>query len=187
MYSVAKGKGWFNEPYRHSLAAKGIRTKLHGRIITRTQHGIPITIKEKPEKGRQYPVTPVEVKKRLDALPADMVDGITEINFRNPGPPVTKQDKAWAQYHRTEKRLNIFSQPKNQISRAVRNYYMAYVVPHEVSHHFLQNNLKLNKDPVLIEEARADALAYGYNPFNQKVLKNFIERRKQMFGPRGTI
>ena len=51
-----KPVGWRNESYRHLLAAKGVKTKLHGQVIARTNNGIPITVKDYSTPGRAYPV-----------------------------------------------------------------------------------------------------------------------------------
>ena len=197
----AYGKGWWGCPHRHSLAAKGVRTsfryKLNGRKVAEVQ-GIPITVRNKEKKDRKYPISPKDAKKTFDALPPEMVEGIKEVNFRDPSIPATKQDKAWAQYVRSKQRVNIFSQPYKsgkfqEVDQGLENksdakrYMMSYVVPHETAHHYLQHNLKLDKDPEIIEEARADALTYGDNPFDPKVVEEYVGDRQNKFGPRGTI
>lgn len=183
-----------NFGWRGNYAAK----KLNGKKVAETEQGIPITIKDKEKSDRKYPISPKDAKKTFDSLPPEMVEGITEVNFREPGIPATKQDKAWAQYVRSKQRVNIFSQPYKsgkfqEVDRGLENkseakrYMMSYVVPHETAHHYLQHNLGMNNDPEIIEEARADALAYGDNPFDSKVVEKYIGDRQDKFGIKGTI
>jgi hypothetical protein len=198
-------KGWYYQSYRHALAAKGIRTsmyrKLNGRIVGKTRHGIPITVKSPSDtvaKKRAYPISPEQAKERFDRMKPSEVKGITEINFRDPGIPATKQDKAWAQYARGDKRINLFSQPydgrkfsdvepeyENPV--AAKNYVSKYILPHEVGHHYYQHNLKMDSDPMIVEEARADAFVAGKDARKKPVLKKFIKSRQIMFGKKGTI
>jgi hypothetical protein len=199
------GKGWYFESWRHSLAAKGIRTSLHsklnGSLVGKTRHGIPITVKAPSKtlkKGRAYPIAPDEVKQRFDKFKKKEVEGITEINFRDPGIPATKQDKAWAQYARGDRRVNVFSQPfkKGKFKEVeleledpwkAKEHMAGYVLPHETGHHYYQYNLKMDKDDVLTEEARADAFAAGEDPKKPWVLAKYRQNRKQMFGRKGSI
>jgi hypothetical protein len=198
-------KGWYRDYWQHSLAAKGIKTsmyrKLNGSLVGKTRHGIPITIKapsNTAKKGRAYPVSPMEVKDRFNKFKSSEVKGITEINFRDPGIPATKQDKAWAQYVRSDKRINVFSQPyeKGEFKevepelekpKEAEKHLAGYVLPHEVGHHYYQHNKKMDKGNVLTEEARADAFAADENPENPVVLARFKHQRKQMFGRKGSI
>jgi hypothetical protein len=200
------GKGWYFESYRHALAAKGIKTSmyrkpLNGYVVNKTRQGIPITVRSPNKtlaKKRAYPISPEQAKERFDKLKSSEVKGITEINFRDPGIPATKQDKAWAQYARSDKRINIFSQPYDgrkfsdvepeyEQPLAAKNYVSKYILPHEVGHHYYQYNLKLNEDPMLLEEARADAFVAGENALKEPVLKKFIKKRQVQFGEKGTI
>jgi len=194
---------WYNQSYRHSLAARGVRTslyskKLNGRLVATTRQGIPITVKDPPKSRQVYPVTPTEVKQVFDKMPKHDVVGISEINFRRPGIPATKQDKAWAQYARDDKRINIFTQKTDgeellEVDRGLENpkdakeYMVDYVLPHEVAHHTIQYVWGLNKDPMKVEEARADAKTAGYNPLDSDVEKAFIKKREADFGPKGSI
>jgi hypothetical protein len=200
-------KGWRYQSYRHSLAARGVRTslrakhtQLNGSLVAKTKHGIPITMKDKPDCDNKYPVSVNEVKEVFDEKPYDEVVGITEINFRKPGIPATKQDKAWAQYVRSKKRVNVFTQKfdnkKKQFEDVdlgtenpenARMHMIDYVLPHEVAHHTLQHVWKKDKDPMIVEEARADAMAAGMNPLDKNVEKVFIKSRKDQFGPKGSI
>jgi hypothetical protein len=197
-------KGWYFERWRHSLAARGIRTSLktkslnlNGPIVAKT-HGIPITIKDPPNSRQVYPVTPIDVKKTFDAIPKHELVGISEINFRHPGIPATKQDKAWAQYVRSDKRINVFTQKFDgeelldvdrglEAPEEAREYMLNYVLPHEAAHHTIQYVWGFNNDPMIKEEARADAKTFGYYPLDKKVEKAFMEKRKEDFGPKGSI
>jgi hypothetical protein len=166
--------------------------KLTGFPIAYTKQGIPITIKNPLRtsfNGKRYPVTPEEVKQEFDNLSDEAVAGIKEINFRDPSEvPGSKQGLAWAQYARSAKRINIFSQPKAEAQNPEnRRYLMAYVLPHEAAHHATLHNMKLTEDPMIVEEARADAMVYGENPLNQKVLQRRIALRQAQFGPKGTV
>ena len=200
-------KGWYYHSYGHSLAAKGVRTSmykkkhLNGYVVGKTRHGIPITVKSPSKtvsKGRAYPITPEQAKERFNKMKPSEVNGITEINFRDPGIPATKQDKAWAQYARNDRRINLFSQPFNgdkfsdvepeyEQPEAAEGYVSKYIIPHEVGHHFYQHNLKMDEDPMLVEEARADAFAAGQDARKKPILKKFINKRKIMFGSKGSI
>jgi len=203
---------WFREYYRHSMAARGISTTLstsrygfakrrhdyllHGHVLTKTRHGIPITIQKPAAPGKSYPISPNDAKRVLDKMPDAAVRGIKEVNFRDPGIPATKQDKAWAQYVRTEKRINIFSQPykggkfieaepENRDPSAAEEHMKEYVIPHEVGHH-----RAAKKDPnlpIIVEEAKADAFAAKQNPEDPITVENHINNRQLMFGDKGTI
>lgn len=192
---------------RHQLFESGkydgrgrisVAGKLNGKKVAETNQGIPITIRNKAGPGREYPVTPSDIKRNFNAMEPEIVDGIKEVNFRDPGIPATKQDKAWAQYVRSDQRVNIFSQPQRkgrfdqvdpglESPEKAKHYMMSYVVPHEVAHHYLQHNLKLDQDTMLIEEARADAMTFGKNPLDSVVVERFKRGRQSQFGPKGTI
>jgi hypothetical protein len=201
---------WFREYHRHSLAARGIPTsryafsrrrkpgqyELHGHISAKTRQGIPITIQKPAAPGKSYPITPQDAKKALDKLPDASMRGIKEINFRDPGLPMTKQDKAWAQYVRSQQRINVFSQPykngefieaepENRSPDAARRHMEEYVLPHEVGHH---RAAKKDPDlPIIVEEAKADAFAAKENPEDRATVESYIEDRQIMFGSKGTI
>lgn len=173
--------------WRNNYAAK-----LTGFPIAYTRQGIPITIKNPFRtsfEGKRYPVTPEEVKEDFDKLSDEAVAGIKEINFRDPSEvPGSKQGLAWAQYVRSARRINIFSQPKEEAQNPEnRRYLMAYVIPHEAAHHATLHNLKLTEDPEIVEEARADAMVSGENPLNESVVRKHIAMRQAQFGPKGTI
>lgn len=166
--------------------------KLTGFPIAHTRQGIPITIKNPFRtsfNGKRYPVTPQEVKQEFDKLSDEAVVGIKEINFRDPSEvPGSKQGLAWAQYARSDKRINIFSQPKEEAQNPEnRRYLMAYVLPHEAAHHATLHNMKLTEDPMIVEEARADAMVSGENPLSRAVVKKHIAMRQAQFGPKGTV
>lgn len=194
-------KGWYRDSWKHSLAAKGIRTRrnaLCGRVVGHTPQGIPITIKEPPAKGTVYPVAPQDVSASLKRFSKEDLQDLKEINFRNPGPEMTKQPYAWAQYARKDRRINVFSQKtdgkhlldvEQELSDPVqaRAYMKSYVLPHEASHHVNQHTLGLNQDSMIVEEARADALAAGYDPTKKGVVDRFIAGRRERFGPKGSI
>jgi hypothetical protein len=190
---------WHYEGWRHSLAAKGQKTyrKLNGKVLDHTKHGVPITMQSKPEPGKAYPVGPKEVKDVLNNIPQKDIKGLTEVNFRNPSPVAgSKQDKAWAQYVRSKKRINVFSQPYkngkfndvepgNESPQAAKKHIQGYVLPHEVGHH---SAAMKNPDlPIIVEEAKADAFAAHENPESPKVLEKHINHRIMMFGEKGTI
>jgi hypothetical protein len=177
---LRRGKmAWYNQSWRHSLAARRIKTKLNGPIHDYTRHGIPITVRD--GRVKDYPVGPSEVKKTLDKIPKKDIDGITEVNLRDPSPvPGAKQDKAWAQYVRSKKRINIFSGECPD-----KAYFEGYVLPHEVGHHVAAK--KDPKLPIIVEEAKADAYAAKENPDSPVVLKKHINNRVNLFGNRGTI
>jgi hypothetical protein len=212
-------KGWFRERYRHSLAARGIITsryrydflskklpstlgaarQLNGVTVART-HGIPITIREPASPGTAWPVTPSEVKQVIDKLPEPVIMGVKEINFRNPGPEVTKQPLAYAQYVRSKPRprINIFTQkfdgqefidvdPELRTPAALNKYTKNYVLVHEPVHHYFQHNLGMDKDPVLTEESRVDLFLKGGNPFNKVELDAEKKLRVKNFGPTGSV
>jgi len=187
---------WHYQSWRHALARRGIKTaKYNGNIVARTRHGIPITVKESAQQGKAYPLTPGQAKEALDKMPATAISGIKEVNFRDPGIPATKQDKAWAQYVRTKKRINIFSQPykngkfhdtecggsKSEVAEHMKDY----VLPHEVGHH-----RAAKKDPnlpIIVEEAKADAFAAKQNPDDPLITEMHINDRVSQFGSKGTI
>jgi hypothetical protein len=187
---------WFRESWRHAYARRGIKTgKYNGSIVARTRHGIPITLKEPAQPGKAYPLTPEQAKEALDKMPDKAISGIEEVNFRDPGIPATKQDKAWAQYVRTKKRINIFSQPYSHgrfhdsecggTKKEVAEHMKSYVIPHEVGHH---RAAKVDpKLPIIVEEAKADAFAARENPENQIVVERHINDRIATYGSKGTI
>lgn len=161
--------------------------ELNGTVIDYTGQGIPITMKGRVKEGCVYPVSPEEVKQSFAEFNG-AASGITEINFRNPGIPATKQDKAWAQYVRSKQRINIFSQPKVEAKQpGVKKHMLGYVIPHEVAHHHAQYNMKLTEDPEIVEEARADALVARQDPLDKQILGRQIAHRKVLFGPRGSV
>jgi hypothetical protein len=140
----------------------------------------------------------MDVKTTFDAMPKHELAGISEINFRHPGIPATKQDKAWAQYARSDKRINVFTQqfdddqfvnvdPGLEDPEKAREYVINYVLPHEVAHHTIQYVWGYDDDPMIKEEARADAKTYGYYPLDKAVEKKFIDMRRADFGPKGSI
>jgi hypothetical protein len=43
------------------------------------------------------------------------------------------------------------------------------------------------REPLIKEEARSDAFAYGEDPFDERVVENYINQRKDTFGSKGTI
>lgn len=189
-------KGWHNQNWRHSLAAKGVKTgRLNGKVFTRTKSGIPITIRESPRAGECYPISPLQAKAVVDGLPRESTDGIKEINFRRPGIPATKQDKAWAQYVRSEARVNIFPQkqegnrfvqvePENEDPNNAREHMEKYVIPHEIGHHVV---VKHNPDmPLAVEEAIADTFA-AKETINRQNVEKHLNKRIDTFGPKGTI
>jgi hypothetical protein len=186
------------------LASKGIRTSfkskysLKGVVVAQTRHGIPITVKDLPDSNNVYPVEIADVKREFDKKSPSMLKGLKEINFRKPGIPATKQDKAWAQYARGDKRINIFTQKFDgnklvdvdyglEAPNDARKYMLKYVIPHEVSHHTIQHVWGYNKDPMIVEEARADALTFGKNPFDKQTEREFIKEREASFGPKGSV
>ena len=199
-------KGWYREHYRHTLAAYGVKTskrakyKLHGTKMMTTKNGIPITLRGPPGEARIYPVSPNEVKRVVDKMPDKMTHGIKEINFREPGIPATKQDKAWAQYVRSEGRVNIFSQPydhKKLVFREVEpeninpenanNHMKDYVIKHEIGHHFAIKYMDADNKLLKVEEAIADAIAHDMDPYNKNIVDHFVKEREEVFGEKGTI
>jgi len=175
-------RGWRYESWRHSLARKGIKTKkLHGKIYTKTRHDIPITV-NKPEAGKKYPITPEQVKKKMDYLPECEVKGLKEVVFKNPDAP--GQEKAWAQFTRSDGKINIFSQPveagtiDGEPVEEVNKKMEDYVVPHEVSHNYMWNVVKHRDDPEEVEEAKADLKTFGKDYNNKKLIREQIERRR---------
>jgi hypothetical protein len=198
---------WHYESWRHSLSAKGYSTyrstkkKLNGVVVAKTRHGIPITIKDPGRQGKAYPVKPCDVKEIMDKIPDKYVDGIKEINFRDPSTVAgTKQELAYAQWVRTKEdggnRINIFSQPYkggrfkhvepgNDDPEMLRKHMKNYVIPHEVGHHVAAK--KDNHLPIIVEEAKADAFAARENPDDPKILERHINQRIVQFGSRGTI
>jgi hypothetical protein len=200
---------WYYESWRHALSARGYSTyrksyagKLSGTVITKTRHGIPITMKDsRLNKNEAYPMSPNDAKKVLDSMPPKMVDGIKEINFRKPcDVPGTKQRLAYAQWIRTKEdgknRINVFAQefkdgefqkvePGNEDPSALRRHMMGYVLPHEVGHHYVES--RDNGLPGIVGEASADAVADHQNPYDPEVLNKYVDQRVMVFGEKGTI
>jgi hypothetical protein len=201
------GSGWFRESYRHSLAARGVTSnrysfkakQLNGIIVARTRHGIPVTIRGNALPGTAWPISPSEIVSTLDKVPTPVITGIKEINMRNPGPAMTKQPFAYAQYVRSDPpRINIFPQKFNgrefvdvdpglNDPAALNKYMKNYVLVHEPAHHFFQHNLKMNSDPVLTEEARVDLFVKGGNPFDKMELEKEKKLRVVNYGPTGSV
>ena len=181
------------ERHRLDLRRKrGFAGKLTGVPIDNTRQGIPITVQNPVEtvsKGRKYPVSPADVKKKFGELPKESVDGISEISFRDPCEVAgTKQKMAWAQYVRSKNRINIFSQPASEADNPKNQVHMvSYVVPHEAAHHTALKVLKEDKNPMIVEEAQADLIVKGKDPLNPKNIQEAVKERKAMFGEKGTV
>lgn len=197
-------KGWFNQSWRHSLAARRIKTTykgLNGRVLAKSRHGISITLKANPKPGTAYPVSASDVKAVLDKMPDHAVEKLKEVNLRPPSEVAgAKQDKAYAQWVRTREnggnRINIFTQkyengkfkevePGNEDPNALRAHMKKYVIPHEIGHHVVTK--EDNKMPIILEEAKADAFAARENYNDPFVIDKHINNRMMLFGEKGTI
>jgi len=179
--------------HRESMRrSKGFAGKLTGVPIDKTKQGIPITLQNPEEtvsKGRKYPVSPIDVKKKFGEIPKESVEGISEISFRDPCEVAgTKQKMAWAQYVRSKNRINIFSQPGAEADNPKNRVHMiSYVVPHEAAHHTALKVLKEDQNPMIVEEAQADLIVKGKDPLNSANIKEAVKERKVMYGEKGTI
>jgi hypothetical protein len=145
-----------------------------------SKHGIAITF-NKPNKGTVYPVTPDQVKEELDSMDSHSVHGLKEVVFKNPDAP--GQDKAWAQFTRSDGKINIFPQkvgPDGKIDgmdvKQVNNHMTEYVLPHEVAHNYLWNVVKHRDDPEEIEEAKAWAITKNQDYEDHNVIHNQVQR-----------
>jgi hypothetical protein len=169
-------KGWYYHSREHSLASHGIRTK---KYVVGHVRGVPIKVQAVPE-GRIYPMSPAEVRKRLELMPAEDVKGLKSVEFTN---PKGEQHVAWAQFLRGRKSLQIFSQPHTgpgeidgQSAAEVNKHMKEYVLPHEIGHHKALRGGKTDKD-LEVAEARADANVMGIAPFDKDV-KKVVKMRK---------
>ena len=122
---------------------------------------------EAPKKGRRYPVSPNEVKKRLAQLPEEQRKGLKGVEFVN---PKGEQKGAWAQYIRSKKKIKIFSQPNNEVNARTNQHMKDYVIPHEVGHHRALRGGKTDKS-LAVAEARADANVAGMDPWDKDIKK----------------
>jgi hypothetical protein len=146
------------------LARYGIKTVGGGSGVVARLGETKFIAKPVP-KGQVYPVSPEEVKTRLQALPKADLKGLKTVEFV---PPRDKdQEDAWAQMVRSRKSLLIFSQkagPNGEVSgmnpKQVSNHMKNYVIPHEIGHHVALTTLETDKD-LSMAEARADAYAAG--------------------------
>lgn len=179
------GKGWWQDSFRHKLAAKGIKTskkKFHAKrdfykkkVIDHYEaDGIKIPITVRPTyKSHVYPVTVDDVKESLDKVPAPRLKGLKEISFRPPSRlPFTEQTKAWAQYADKADRVNIYSEPFKvtkakgfRYKRAIPDFdeyhelnaqMKNYVIPHEIAHHYALDHMGFKNDTQEQAEARAN-------------------------------
>lgn len=165
MMSRYKPRGWRYESYRHSLARKGIRTASSRAGLVARAHGVPIYAKSLPV-GQVYPVSPQEVKVRIEAMPKEDVKGLKAIEFT---PPRDKQqEQAWGQLIRSRKKILLFSQPVDECGNMdgedperVRKIIKNYVIPHEVGHGIALNQRHITDKDLAMAEARADAHVVG--------------------------
>ena len=171
-------KGWFNESYRHYLAAKGIRTSYYAR----RRSSIPLDF-ENPLKNRKYPVTPKEAKRVVESNPNS--EGITKIVFQNPKDK--HQKDAYAQYMRGDRKIAIFSQPVEKFGekhyfveknhriepKDLKNLVLKKVIPHEEGHYLALKDCPTDKN-IKMAEARAEAARHGDDYKDDKVVKTYI-------------
>jgi hypothetical protein len=126
---------------------------------------IPIIARPVP-KGQVYPISPEELKARLEKLPKDDLKGLKGVEFV---PPKTaQQEDSWAQMLRGKRKMLIFSQPVAADGRIagknpaqVREHMVEYVIPHEIGHHKALYLKRITDKDLSMAEARADAYAYG--------------------------
>jgi hypothetical protein len=165
--------GWRRESYRHYLARKGVKTKMYiGKV-----RGIPMSAEHLPV-GAVYPISPLEVKKRIEQMPAKDTKGIAGVEFVN---PKGEQKNAYAQYVRSKRVVKIFSQPfadgkvDGESPRAVNDHMKEYVLPHEVGHHKALSQHGITDKHIEVAEARADANVLGMEPTDRAV-KLLVQR-----------
>jgi len=197
-------RGWHNQSWRHSLAARRIKTSnkyLNGRVLARSRHGIPITVQQDPKPGTAYPVSAKDIKTVLDKMPDEAVEKLKEVNLRPPSEVAgAKQNLAYAQWVRTREnggnRINIFTQkykngkfkdvePDKEDPDNLRAHMKNYVIPHEIGHHVVTK--EDNKMPIILEEAKADAFAARENYNDPYVIDRHISNRIMQFGNKGTV
>ncbi len=140
--------------------------------------GIPI-IAEGLEPDQIYPISVSDLKKRLELLPKDELEGIEAIHFKK---PVGEQKDAYGQYVRSKRSIYIFAQPfdgktvDGQNPEIVRKHILGYVVPHEIGHHkslFIKKQWDKDID---VAEARADAHVMGFD-VDDKAVKEIAKAR----------
>jgi hypothetical protein len=159
---MLKPTGWRYESHRHKLAAQGISTKRYKPGRFATVRGTQIIVKPHPA-GEAYPVTPEDVKRKLEELPAEDTKGLKAVEFVKPNEG--EQRNAWAQQIRSKRKMLIFSQKVrgNKIGGEdavkVRQHMLGYVIPHEVGHFVALNKRNITDRRLATAEARADAYA----------------------------
>ena len=161
-----KPVGWRGQSYRHYLAAKKGKISKYKPKRLRA-HGIPIEV-NKTAPGRIYPVSPEEVKRRVEQLPKEHTKGIKSIEFVD---PKGEQESAWAQYLRSRRALLIFSQKRTGKAsidcvpaKRVNQHIKEYVIPHEVGHHRALYKERITDKNLAVAEARADNNVIGLGP-----------------------
>ena len=161
-----KPVGWRGQSYRHYLAAKGVKTSKYKPKRLRA-HGIPIEV-HKTAPGRIYPVSPEEVKRRVEQLPQEHVRGIKSFSMKD---PKGEQQNAFAQYGRGKREVMVFSQPHTapgvidgRPAERVNGHIKEYVIPHEVGHHRALYKARITDGDLAVAEARADNNVIGLGP-----------------------
>ncbi len=159
-------RGWYNDSFRHSLAAKGVRTYTKRKV----RKTIPI-IAERHEKGRVYPITKKDAKSFLARQDRDNLKGLKAIRFTQPRNKT--QEGAWAQYLRGKREILVFAQPKHEVTHFSSKAIKKDVLDHELGHHVALYRRKKTDADIEMAEARADAFAAGFD-VEDKDVKNFM-------------
>lgn len=134
---------WFNQSYRHYLAANGIKTSV-----------------SRPRRGRVYPLSLRDVSYVLSRYPAES-RGLKEVSFKPPKD--YQQANAYSQYVRGNREIRIFPVARQEYTPNLRQYLMKKVLPHELGHHVALYQKRITDSSVENAEARADALSPARN------------------------